>query len=57
MIWDSGFRTNAPQVYATKDRDGILVPNHITEQNWVLHRQPRDALTFELHLRRWTEAW
>ena len=50
-------RTNLPQVYATRDRDGILNPEHIAENYWHLHRQPRDAWTFELDLRPWMEKW
>ncbi len=50
-------RTNLPQVYATKDQDGILNPEHIAENYWHLHTQPRDAWTFELDLRPWMEKW
>ena len=35
----------------------ILDPAHIAEQFWTLHVQPRDAWTFELDLRPWTESW
>jgi NAD(P)-dependent dehydrogenase (short-subunit alcohol dehydrogenase family) len=50
-------RSNFPQRYALKDRDGILNPEHIAENYWLLHRQPRDAWTFELDLRPWMETW
>ncbi|MGH8528931.1 MAG: SDR family oxidoreductase [Nevskiales bacterium] len=50
-------RSNLPQVYATKDKDGILNPEHIADNYWHLHRQPRDAWTFELDLRPWMEKW
>src|SRR6476661_4779483 len=43
-------RTTFPQVYALKDRGGILDPAHIADQFWMLHTQPRDAWTFELDL-------
>ena len=46
-----------PERYALKDRDGILDPEHIAENYWLLHRQPRDAWTFELDLRPWLESW
>jgi len=46
-----------PEKYATKDRDGILVPDHIAEMYWMVHSQPRDAWTFELDLRPWIEPW
>jgi NAD(P)-dependent dehydrogenase (short-subunit alcohol dehydrogenase family) len=50
-------RENFPEKYATKDQDGILDPEHIAENYWYLHSQPRDAWTFELDLRPWSERW
>ena len=37
--------------------DGILNPDHIAEAYWWLHKQPRDAWTFELDLRPSVEQW
>ncbi len=55
---DTAFiRDNFPQRYALKDRDGILNPDHIADQYWMLHRQPRDAWTHELDLRPWIESF
>jgi NAD(P)-dependent dehydrogenase (short-subunit alcohol dehydrogenase family) len=50
-------RSNFPDKYATKVDDGILDPAHIAENYWYLHRQPRDAWTFEIDLRPWNERW
>lgn len=50
-------RQIAPGKYALKDQDGILNPDHIAENYWYLHCQPRDAWTFELDLRPWIETW
>jgi len=50
-------RSNFPERYALKDQDGILNPDHIAENYWHLHQQPRDAWTFELDLRPWLERW
>jgi NAD(P)-dependent dehydrogenase (short-subunit alcohol dehydrogenase family) len=50
-------RTQFPERYALKSEDGILDPEHIAENYWYLHRQPRDAWTFELDLRPWNERW
>jgi NAD(P)-dependent dehydrogenase (short-subunit alcohol dehydrogenase family) len=50
-------RTNFPQAYAKKDQDGILNPDHIADQYWMLHTQPRDAWTHEIDLRPWSENW
>lgn len=50
-------RTQFPERYALKSEDGILDPEHIAENYWYLHRQPRDAWTFELDLRPWSERW
>ena len=55
---DTAFiRDNFPERYALKDADGILNPDHIAENYWFLHNQPRDAWTFELDLRPWSERW
>ncbi|WP_198085088.1 SDR family oxidoreductase [Variovorax sp. E3] len=50
-------RTNFPDKYALKEQDGILSPDHIAENYWHLHTQPRDAWTFELDLRPYMETW
>ncbi len=50
-------RNSFPEKYATKEQDGILNPEHIAENYWYLHSQPRDAWTFELDLRPWNERW
>ena len=50
-------RTQFPEKYAEKDNDGILNPEHIADNYWFLHTQPRDAWTFELDLRPWGERW
>ena len=46
-----------PERYALKEQDGILNPDHIAENYWTLHAQPRDAWTFELDLRPWIEKF
>ncbi len=46
-----------PERYAKKAQDGILNPDHIAENYWHLHCQPRSAWTHELDLRPWTEQW
>ena len=50
-------RSNFPERYALKDQEGILNPEHIAENYWMLHRQPRDAWTHELDLRPWMERF
>ncbi|MBI5906994.1 MAG: SDR family oxidoreductase [Burkholderiales bacterium] len=50
-------RSNFPDRYALKDQAGILDPQHIAENYWYLHQQPRDAWTHELDLRPWMERW
>lgn len=55
---DTAFiRDNFPQRYALKSHDGILNPDHIADQYWMLHSQPRDAWTHELDLRPWMESF
>ncbi len=50
-------RDNFPDMYARKEQDGILNPEHIAEQYWQIHCQPRDAWTHELDLRPWMETF
>jgi NAD(P)-dependent dehydrogenase (short-subunit alcohol dehydrogenase family) len=50
-------RENFPERYALKDQDGILNPDHIAENYWMLHQQHRDAWTHELDLRPWMEKF
>lgn len=46
-----------PQAYAKKDQQGILDPEHIAENYWMVHCQPRDAWTLEMDLRPWVETF
>jgi NAD(P)-dependent dehydrogenase (short-subunit alcohol dehydrogenase family) len=48
---------NFPESYARKAQDGILDPDHIADNYWHLHTQPRDCWTHELDLRPWSESW
>ena len=50
-------RENFPERYALKDRDGILSPEAIAENYWLLHQQHRSAWTHELDLRPWMEKF
>lgn len=50
-------RDNFPAMYATRDQDGILNPDHIADAYWVLHQQHRDAWTHEMDLRPWMEKF
>lgn len=55
---DTAFiRDRFPDRYALKAEDGILDPDHIAENYWHLHAQPRDSWTFELDLRPYMEKW
>jgi NAD(P)-dependent dehydrogenase (short-subunit alcohol dehydrogenase family) len=46
-----------PDRYALKAADGILNPDHIAENYWHIHKQPRTAWTFEMDLRPYMEKW
>jgi NAD(P)-dependent dehydrogenase (short-subunit alcohol dehydrogenase family) len=55
---DTAFiRENFPERAALKPQDGILDPDAIAENYWLLHTQPRSAWTHELDLRPWMESW
>lgn len=57
MIDSVFIRENVPGVDALRGRDRILNPDHIAQNYVHLHRQPRDAWTFELDLRPYGENW
>ncbi|HYD57076.1 MAG TPA: SDR family NAD(P)-dependent oxidoreductase [Burkholderiales bacterium] len=42
---------------ARRRGQAILHPDHIAENYWHLHSQPRSAWTHELDLRPWVERW
>ena len=50
-------RENFPERYALKERDGILNPDAIADNYWLLHQQHRSAWTHELDLRPWLEKF
>lgn len=50
-------RSNFPERYAMKERQGILDPDTIAHAYWHIHQQPRDAWTHETELRPWLESW
>ena len=50
-------RTQFPERYEAKANDGIVDPDHLAENYWQLHAQPRDAWTFEIDVRPWVERW
>lgn len=55
---DTAFiRETFPEKYALKSESGILNPEHIAENYWYLHTQPKDSWTHEIDLRPWTERW
>ncbi len=48
---------NFPEAAALKARDGIVAPDDLADTYVMLHRQPRNAWTFELDVRPWIERW
>jgi len=57
MIDTAWGRENFPKVFEDPSKDNVLKPDHIAENYWTLHCQPRDAWTFELDLRPYCEKW
>jgi len=57
MIDTAFTRAQFAEHVATVGPQGILHPEHIAEAYLWLHRQPRDAWTFELDLRPSVEKW
>lgn len=50
-------RQQQPDRVKTAGVDGLLNPDHLARNYLMLHQQSRDAWTFELDLRPWTERW
>ncbi|TQV82693.1 SDR family NAD(P)-dependent oxidoreductase [Exilibacterium tricleocarpae] len=50
-------RQNHPDYEKLAARDGIVQPDDLAENYLMLHRQPRNAWTFELDCRPWVEKW
>ena len=48
---------NIPQAADMKTKDGIVMPDDLAANYVVLYDQPRNAWTFELVVRPWTERW
>ena len=55
---DTEFIKNTfPDIYALKDKDGILQPDAIAEAYWFVHSQHRSSWTHELDLRPYMEKF
>jgi len=50
-------RAEMPEMAQAKGEHGLIKPEHIAETLLWLHRQPKDAWTFELDLRPSIEPW
>ncbi len=50
-------RERFPEWFETRPEDGIMQPEHLAENFWNLHIQPRSAWTFEMDLRPYVEPW
>jgi len=46
-----------PQLKEQRGPDGLLDPDAIAENYWMLHTQQRSAWTHEIDVRPWVEAW
>ena len=57
QIDSDAVRARFPDRVAEMPDDGLLSPDAIAEAFWDLHRQPRDAWTWEIDIRPWTETW
>lgn len=50
-------REQQPDRVKAAGEEGLLNPDHVAQNYLMLHQQPRDAWTFELDLRPWSERW
>ena len=56
-VYNAFVKTDFPERYKLKDRDGILSPDAIADAYWWVQCQTRTAWTHELDLRPWMEPW
>ena len=55
---DAAFiKENFPDIYALKEKDGILQPSAIADAYWFVHTQEKNAWTHELDLRPYMEKF
>jgi len=50
-------KENHPAYEELAKRDGIVQPKDLAQNYLMLHNQPRNAWTFELDVRPWSETW
>ncbi len=46
-----------PDVFASKEKDGVIQPDDLAHIYWQIHSQPRTAWTFEQDARPFSEQW
>jgi len=57
MIDGERINTFLPQAKEQRGPDGLLDPDAIAENYWMLHTQARNAWTHEIDVRPWVETW
>lgn len=57
LIENEATKEFLPDLYASKEADGIIQPDDLAEVYWQLHKQPKSAWTFEQDVRPYIEPW
>lgn len=57
LIENEATKAFLPDLYASKEADGIIQPDDLAEVYWQLHKQPKSAWTFEQDVRPYIEPW
>ncbi|MCK8067696.1 SDR family NAD(P)-dependent oxidoreductase [Cobetia sp. 1CM21F] len=57
LMKNDSTREFLPELFASKGEDGVISPDDLAEVYWQLHRQPRNAWTFEQDIRPFSEPW
>jgi NAD(P)-dependent dehydrogenase (short-subunit alcohol dehydrogenase family) len=57
FVIDGGIRQGANDTRGNRGPDGFLDPAAIAETYLQIHRQPRNAWTWEIELRPWVETF
>lgn len=57
LIENEATKKFLPDLYVSKEADGIIQPDDLAEVYWQLHKQPKSAWTFEQDVRPYIEPW
>lgn len=57
LIENENTRRLFPKDFISRPADGILQPDEVAQIYWQLHQQAKNAWSFEVDLRPYSESW